>query len=347
VATYDTTLIGVNLAPGAGSNVLSGSSWVALLEVINRSANPVNVAHPDVGQPINVNSAGAASGGAVTMSRLAALRLGLNNGVVTVGFLVFSGGIYTAVHIVIQAVYRSSDKLTLVGTVFNQAGVRLPNVRLHFQATQLVNTFYATRADVNGVYIVFLDANVAVTVAGSNEDTCQVFQLVQFNTFPDHTDIILKVPDACVVPVPIVGAGENLDDILNKEIGFHSYEPIKTAAVTRPTDPYVLEQVAGGVTVAIGADQLVLDTVLLGNVALDSIPVGADGDVEFRFSINGIEPVPRAILNTANPQADLLSGKGVLYAAVGQHLQVFARNLTAGSTVSSVTARASILGRNA
>lgn len=248
--------------------------------------------------------------------------------------------------------FRSADQLTLVGRVKEQlqdlTEVDLPNVRIHFESTNVIQLFDATKADASGGYVVFLDTGSDYLIAGSNEKTCKVYEIVRLDVGLNTTDIILKVPDGCVIPESDPGMAESDDDVRNKEIGFHAYEPVHTGQVIRQQDIYRQEDsgAGAGVAVAIGESATILDVVLTNAIAINSILVGSDGDCEFRFLIDAVEIVPRRVVNGDAPGQDLMNG-GSFYANATQRLRVIATNLTTGSTAQSIQARATIVGRNA
>lgn len=326
----------------------TGTTHTGVRIIVNRSDNPANVFVPDARRV------------SVAVAQLTAFFAGLSNDqwtslraavqVSPVGFaVIYSGSAWVARRVLVFSSFLASDKQTLVGQLIERlpddTEVPLPNARIFFEATNLEQTFGASKSDTAGGYIAILETGAEYTIAGSNELACKVYEIVEIRSFSNHTDIVLRVPVECRIPEVIVLPGEPIEDLLNKEIGFHDYEPVKVGQVVRAQDDFREESAAGGVNVAVGAEATILDITLAQAISIQSILVGADGDAEFRFLIGEVESLPRRQTKGDVSGDNLLDGFGALYANTGTRLRVFARNITSGTPANAITARASILGR--
>jgi hypothetical protein len=268
-------------------------------------------------------------------------------------FAFYNGNSWVGVTFQLHYAYRSADKTTLVGRVIEQSldlsEETAPNVRVFFQSANdlAVPVYAATRSDDNGGYIIFLDAgndSIEYDISGFRPESCKVFELVRIDEHPAATDIVVRVPLICVLPED-ESMGEPLDDVLNREIGHHNYEPVKTAPVITSSGAYTATS-AGAlpVDVAVGATVDVINTTIERAVAIDSIRVSADGDAEFRFYIAGVEVVPRKRTTKFDDDGELIGA--ALYANAGSVLRVVCINTTSGTPAGSIKAQATIAGRN-
>lgn len=320
-----------------------------VLVLHRRGDNPTNVFAPSVGHAATVVRV-PLSGFVYHFSGtdIVAVRH-LAHGVPAVDFARFYNSTWVARHVIVYRAYRSSDKLTLVGIVKEQTldllEAPLANVRLWFKSTSLDNTYGATKSDDNGGYIIFLDAGETdYEISGFRPESCKVYETVRLDEHPASTDIVMRVPLACVISEEIT-LGEAVDEVLNREIGHHNYEPVKTAAVITPSGAYSAKNTGGvPVDIAVGATADVINVTLDGAVAIDSVRVSADGDAEFRFLINGIEVVPRKRTTKFDDDGELVGG--TLYANAGSVLRVVCINASSGTPAGSIKAQATVAGRN-
>lgn len=354
-----TTYVGAAIAPLSAADYSADREAAnngtvhapVVVAVLVRSDNPNNVAEPTVVAAIQVVRladitayVNNISGSEYEAQRIAVLLVAAHSGLYVNNI---SGSLYEArVIVILTTALNSVNFLTLAGKVYNAiSGQLLPNVRIFFQGENIAGEYKATMSDDEGGYIAILTPNVDYQVFGSKETACLVFELDRIEASPggETTDIYLRVPEACRLPEPVVMAGEPLEDVLNREVGFHDYEPMKVAYSIRP-DKELNEAGKVGL-VAVDAEVAVVDFVADNILLIDHIPISSSGDAEFYFVIGddlNVQSIPRRRLQVDVPQDDLLGG-GTLSVNTGQRVRVMGKNVSAGLS----TLEASVLGKKA
>lgn len=112
--------------------------------------------------------------------------------VLITGRLDTTGAVFEGRELVVSAVYRNGDRLTIAGYARTIPGQPLRQFQIHFIGETVQDHFFGAATDLNGVYVAYLDTGDTYTAYAFSPKSGITYKLETLESTPNQTNLTFR-----------------------------------------------------------------------------------------------------------------------------------------------------------